>query len=72
MKHRCPICKKVIDKATWQASRKGKFYPFCSERCKLIDLGKWLDSGYRIPIKPEDEEQKTEGDENAGQTKRDG
>ncbi|GAB5547138.1 MAG: hypothetical protein SangKO_068980 [Sandaracinaceae bacterium] len=23
--------------------------PFCSRRCKLIDLGQWLDEGYRIP-----------------------
>jgi endogenous inhibitor of DNA gyrase (YacG/DUF329 family) len=70
MKNKCPLCKKVIDKATRQVSRKEGFYPFCSSRCKLIDLGKWLDSNYRIPVKPEDEEQGT--DENAGQTKKDG
>lgn len=23
-------------------------FPFCSERCKLVDLGKWFDGGYRI------------------------
>lgn len=27
---------------------KTKFFPFCSERCKLIDLGGWLDGKYRI------------------------
>jgi len=49
MKNRCPQCKKVIDKIARQASRKEGFYPFCSNRCKLIDLGKWLDSKYKIP-----------------------
>ncbi len=33
--------------------------PFCSERCRLADLGKWLDGGYRIsaPISEEDLDQ---------------
>jgi endogenous inhibitor of DNA gyrase (YacG/DUF329 family) len=25
-------------------------FPFCSERCKLIDLGRWLDGNYQIPV----------------------
>ncbi len=33
---KCPTCKKAGD---WFA---GPFGPFCSHRCKLIDLGKWL------------------------------
>ena len=49
MKSRCPQCNKIIDKAARQVSRKEGFYPFCSNQCKLIDLGKWLDSKYRIP-----------------------
>ena len=24
-------------------------FPFCSERCRLLDLGKWLDGEYRVP-----------------------
>ncbi|RAU19719.1 DNA gyrase inhibitor YacG [Nitrincola tibetensis] len=27
--------------------------PFCSERCKLIDLGEWASEGYQIPLSPE-------------------
>jgi uncharacterized protein len=54
MKSRCPICNKVIDETTLQNSRDGKFYPFCSDRCKLIDLGKWLDGNYRIPAVEDD------------------
>ena len=26
-----------------------QMYPFCSRRCQLVDLGRWLDGGYRIP-----------------------
>ena len=29
--------------------------PFCSERCRLIDLGRWLDEDYGMSIDPEDE-----------------
>jgi endogenous inhibitor of DNA gyrase (YacG/DUF329 family) len=33
-------------------------YPFCSQRCRAIDLGRWLSEAYRIagpPVEPEDE-----------------
>jgi len=39
---RCPICKKEMP---WAGN---KFRPFCSERCRLIDLGKWASDEYRI------------------------
>lgn len=38
---RCPTCKKV-------ALRTDPEFPFCSERCRLIDLGKWASGGYVI------------------------
>ncbi|HUB05410.1 MAG TPA: DNA gyrase inhibitor YacG [Myxococcales bacterium] len=48
---RCPICKREA------APRRGNpAFPFCSERCKLIDLGKWLGGDYAIASKPEEEE----------------
>lgn len=38
----CPICKKPVQPdAEWS--------PFCSERCKLIDLGNWASEKYTIP-----------------------
>lgn len=40
---RCPICRK---ETAW---RENPFRPFCSERCRLIDLGKWASDEYRIP-----------------------
>ena len=40
-KLRCPICKKEV-------KRTNPDFPFCSERCRLIDLGKWASGGYVI------------------------
>jgi hypothetical protein len=39
----CPICAKSVRP---RADNPG--FPFCSPRCKQVDLGKWLDEGYRI------------------------
>jgi hypothetical protein len=36
------------------ASSQRSSFPFCSERCKLIDLGRWLDGKYRIPVVEDD------------------
>ena len=33
-----------------------EFYPFCSKRCKNVDLNRWLSGAYVIPAKPDDEE----------------
>ena len=46
---KCPTCGKVGD---WFA---GSWFPFCSERCKLVDLGRWLGEEYRIsePLRPD-------------------
>jgi hypothetical protein len=46
----CPLCKKIT---TWEEN---PFRPFCSERCKLIDLGAWAKEEYRIGGKKEEEE----------------
>jgi uncharacterized protein len=38
---RCPTCKAIVLRSDEQ-------FPFCSDRCRLIDLGKWASGGYRI------------------------
>lgn len=43
----CPTCAK---KNTWD--QKNDFRPFCSERCKLIDLGEWASDSRKIPEEP--------------------
>lgn len=42
MKITCPICKATT---TWEEN---PHRPFCSERCKLVDLGKWAAEAYRV------------------------
>jgi endogenous inhibitor of DNA gyrase (YacG/DUF329 family) len=32
-----------------------RWRPFCSERCRLTDLGEWASESYRIPAKPEED-----------------
>ena len=53
-KIKCPVCRK---ERTWVDN---PFRPFCSERCRLIDLGKWASEDYRIPGEKKD---LPEGDE---------
>ncbi len=45
----CPLCKKTT---TWEEN---PWRPFCSERCKLTDLGKWASGEYRIEGEKEEE-----------------
>jgi uncharacterized protein len=48
---RCPNCKR---ETTWEGNA---YRPFCSERCKLIDLDNWLSERYRIPAPAETAEE---------------
>lgn len=40
----CPTCRRKVE---WK--EENKFRPFCSERCKQIDLGAWAEEKYTIP-----------------------
>jgi endogenous inhibitor of DNA gyrase (YacG/DUF329 family) len=46
----CPHCGASIE---W--SPENRFRPFCSERCKMIDLGAWATERYRVPVEDNDE-----------------
>ncbi|MHC4739006.1 MAG: DNA gyrase inhibitor YacG [Planctomycetota bacterium] len=48
MKHKCPICHKTLKPLPEKQDGEPGFFPFCSERCRLIDLGGWLDAEYKI------------------------
>ncbi|MEE9258722.1 MAG: DNA gyrase inhibitor YacG [Nitrospinaceae bacterium] len=50
----CPKCKKKVKR------EENTFFPFCSERCKMVDLGAWLDGKYAIEGS---DSVSTEGDE---------
>lgn len=46
-KVKCPTCNKNVE---WSAT--SSYRPFCSERCRLIDLGEWASENHAIPAEP--------------------
>jgi len=54
---KCPICRKETE---WENNPQR---PFCSERCRLIDLGAWVSERYRIPGEKIEPPDKTEDEE---------
>lgn len=60
---KCPICGGAV-----APTAENRAHPFCSDRCRLLDLGKWLDEGYviaeplgdrpegRVPVDEDDDE----------------
>lgn len=54
---RCPQCRKPVP---WMESQ--KFKPFCSERCRLIDLGAWANEDYAIAGEPAEPSRLAEDD----------
>jgi endogenous inhibitor of DNA gyrase (YacG/DUF329 family) len=57
---RCPICKKPA-----APRAKNPSFPFCSPRCKTVDLGKWLSEEYRVPVEEESDEVQENPEEKA-------
>jgi endogenous inhibitor of DNA gyrase (YacG/DUF329 family) len=53
----CVFCRRQPAKPPWE--------PFCSERCKLQDLARWIDGAYRVPAEPvtQDEEESSNDDD---------
>ena len=49
---KCPICKKHVPDT---GPDRPSAFPFCGDRCKLIDLGRWLDGKYQIPVADKDD-----------------
>jgi endogenous inhibitor of DNA gyrase (YacG/DUF329 family) len=46
----CPQCGTGIE---WNPAN--RYRPFCSERCKMIDLGAWATERYRVPVTETDD-----------------
>lgn len=47
---KCPVCGKNVE---WKEAN--VYRPFCSERCKQIDLGAWADEQYKVPASEDDD-----------------
>ncbi|WP_152207635.1 DNA gyrase inhibitor YacG [Marinobacter changyiensis] len=54
----CPTCKKPVE---WV--ERNEYRPFCSERCKMIDLGAWANEEYRVPAENADPNDLDQGGE---------
>jgi endogenous inhibitor of DNA gyrase (YacG/DUF329 family) len=54
---RCPTCEREFQ------PNESTALPFCSERCRLIDLGRWLDEGFSLPVVPDPEADELPPDE---------
>jgi endogenous inhibitor of DNA gyrase (YacG/DUF329 family) len=54
----CPTCKQPVKSADPE-------FPFCSERCRVIDLGKWASGAYRIssPVADTNDDVNSDSDE---------
>ena len=57
---RCQICGKPFEVARLDDLPS---FPFCSDRCKLVDLGRWIDGDYAIPGAPAPEPAEPEAEE---------
>jgi endogenous inhibitor of DNA gyrase (YacG/DUF329 family) len=51
----CPICGRAV--------RETQNKPFCTARCKEVDLHRWLSESYRIPANPDPDDEADEGEE---------
>lgn len=58
LKVKCPQCDTIFQYYT------SEFRPFCSEKCKMIDLGHWFEESYRVPVKGSQKEDDVEALEN--------
>ncbi len=57
---KCPTCGRAVE---WSDS--STYRPFCSDRCRLIDLGAWLSEERRIPDEASHPAEQTDGHEDA-------
>ncbi len=57
----CPQCGKPVE---WNVDN--RFRPFCSERCRLIDLGAWATESYRIPVEEDKDDLQSDTETGAG------
>jgi len=64
MKLRCPICKSATD------SHAHAEFPFCSERCRLLDLGAWASEKYVVSDPVFDEEEVAEAERRTSDTRK--
>ena len=60
-KRKCPICRK---ETVWE---RNPFRPFCSERCRIMDLGGWAAEKYRIPAEKSEQAENEQTEKKEGE-----
>jgi hypothetical protein len=63
MPHRTVTCPQCGGRVEWTPAN--PYRPFCSERCRLIDLGAWASESYRVPVsneRPDQSDPASDGD----------
>jgi len=61
---RCPICAKSFEIAKLDDLPS---FPFCSDRCRMIDLGRWIDGSYTVPAEDSPPPQNPSDDEGSAE-----
>lgn len=56
IKASCPICQRLLEAQTLAEL---PYFPFCSRRCKVVDLGRWLGGSYGVPANEEDDSERS-------------
>ena len=59
---KCPVCGAPVPETS-------AAFPFCNARCRLLDLGNWLDERYTIPTRPDDDDGTTPEDPDSSDPK---
>lgn len=62
MNRKCPTCNKPVEAQSDNKADESSCLPFCSERCKLVDLGAWFEEEYKIAsqVRPGQDEEACE------------
>jgi endogenous inhibitor of DNA gyrase (YacG/DUF329 family) len=70
MKRKCPVCHKTVKGSVQKQNEEAEIFPFCSQRCKLVDLAGWLDGRYKIISKLQSQESDKPPEDSSGNTSR--
>jgi endogenous inhibitor of DNA gyrase (YacG/DUF329 family) len=54
---KCPICRQPV-----RLRAENPYFPFCSEHCQMVDLGRWINEEYRLPVSDEETERSLPSD----------
>ena len=63
---RCPSCKGPV-----RSREENEAFPFCSSRCRAVDLGRWFTGAYRVPGEPAEKDERPDEPESSRESSQD-